>query len=113
MQVIAYVSGRTDLLMALFVLAAFYLLLLAHRQMDRRLVVLALVSYALALLAKETAALFPFFCLAWFVSARLAARTSGPRPLTPAPLDWLIFATLVVITTGYPHHPRTRPRPGP
>ena len=69
--------------------------------MDRRLVVLALVSYALALLAKETAALFPFFCLAWFVSARLAARTSGPRPLTPAPLDWLIFATLVVITTGY------------
>jgi len=99
---ISYVSGRTDLLMALFVLGAFYLLLLAHRRMDRRLAVLALAAYALSLLAKETAALFPFFCLAWFVSAELIARRNGDRASAPrGRLNWLIFATLVVITTGY------------
>jgi tetratricopeptide (TPR) repeat protein len=99
---VAYVSGRTDLLMSVFVLAAFYLLLLAHKRMDRRLVALAIVAFALALLAKETAVMFPFFCLAWFVSAELIHRRDGNRESGPrGRLGWIVFAALLVTTAGY------------
>jgi Flp pilus assembly protein TadD len=99
---IAYVSGRTDLLMTAFALAAFYLLLLARRRLERRLVVLAFICYALALLAKETAVMFPFFLLVWFVSAELSRGHLGNRESWPlGRLTWPVFAALLVITAGY------------
>jgi Tfp pilus assembly protein PilF len=99
---IAYISGRTDLLMTVFALGAFYLLLLARRRADRRFAALAVPAFGLSLLAKETAAVFPVFCLAWFVSVRLRR----PRPESPKSgprenLDWAILAALTVVTAGY------------
>lgn len=64
---IAYVSGRTDLLMTVFVLGSFYFLLRSTR---RTHTVLAAAAFALALLAKETAVMFALFCLLWALTRR-------------------------------------------
>lgn len=64
---VAFVSARTDLMMALFILLAFLALLRFRRRPAGGMLVLTVVSFAAALLCKETAVLFPV--LAFFVLA--------------------------------------------
>ncbi len=62
---VAFVSDRTDLMMALFVLSAFLALLRYRRRPAAGMFILTMLSFAAALFCKETAALFPV--LAFFV----------------------------------------------
>ena len=80
---IAWVSGRTDLLAAVFVLGSFYLLLRSTRPWHTAL---GVTAFALALLAKETAVMFALFYLLWAL-----VRRKG----------WLIPATLLVLAAGF------------
>lgn len=61
---VAFVSGRTDLMMTLFVLLAFLALLRFRRRPTGTWLGLTIAPFAVALLCKETALLFP--ALAWF-----------------------------------------------
>jgi protein O-mannosyl-transferase len=61
---VAFVSGRTDLMMMLFVLLAFLALLRFRRRPTGAWFGLTIVPFAVALLCKETALLFP--ALAWY-----------------------------------------------
>lgn len=56
---VAFVAGRTDLMMTLFVLLAFLALLHYRRRPSRTRSVLTVVPFAAAILCKETAVLFP------------------------------------------------------
>jgi Flp pilus assembly protein TadD len=56
---VAFVAGRTDLMMTLFVLLAFLALLHYRRRPTITRLVLTVVPFAAALLCKETAVLFP------------------------------------------------------
>ncbi len=64
---VAFVAGRTDLMMTLFILSAFLALLHYRRRPSRTRFVLTVVPFAAALLCKEPAVLFPV--LAFFVLA--------------------------------------------
>lgn len=93
---IAWISGRTDLLMSVLVLAAFYLFLRSEsrlRNARRQLSVFGVAAFTLALLAKETAVVFPAFYLLWFIFAR----TPGPRTAK----NWTVPAVLFVLTAGF------------
>ncbi len=56
---VAFVAGRTDLMMTLFILLAFLALLHYRRRPSRTRSVLTVVPFAAALLCKEPAVLFP------------------------------------------------------
>jgi Flp pilus assembly protein TadD len=60
---VAFVSARTDLMMALFVLLAFLALVRYRRRPSGRQLALTLAPLAAALLCKETAILFPALAL--------------------------------------------------
>jgi len=60
---VAFVSGRTDLMMTLFVLLAFLALLRFRRRPTGTWLGLTIVPFAVALLCKETALLFPALAL--------------------------------------------------
>jgi len=60
---VAFVSGRTDLMMTLFVLLAFLALLRYRRRPSAARLVLTLLPFIAALLCKETAVVFPALAL--------------------------------------------------
>ncbi len=60
---VAFVSDRTDLMMAFFILLAFLALLRLRRRPSAGMLVLVVVSFAAALLCKEAAVLFPVLAL--------------------------------------------------
>ena len=60
---VAFVSDRTDLMMTLFILLAFIALLRYRRRPAGGMLVLTVLSFAAALLCKETAALFPVLAI--------------------------------------------------
>jgi hypothetical protein len=71
-EVIAYVSGRSTGLMAMFVLAG----LVLH---DRGLRVPALAAFALACLAKEVALVFPTLVFVWDATGQMSKRDAARR----------------------------------
>lgn len=67
---VAFISARTDLLMSVLILLAFYFLLAVRpptRKTNWLPVVLAAICFALALLAKETAIMFAAFPPIWLL----------------------------------------------
>jgi tetratricopeptide (TPR) repeat protein len=90
---VAYVSGRTDVLCGIGLLAALLGLMRLRQRPDMRSVLLMWAGYAVALFSKETGALF---ILAAFVFA-FAVRRRGrvERPI------WVGLAGLVVLLAGY------------
>jgi Flp pilus assembly protein TadD len=133
---VASVSGRTDLIMAVLVLLSFYLLLLADgarptasgprpaagrqpsavsRWPSRPVVltVLAGISFALALLAKETAIMFVVFVPIWLLSRQRSAegrseKREGRRvklTLHPSQFTLLIAAGYLVLRSSVIHSP--------
>ncbi|HTY09256.1 MAG TPA: tetratricopeptide repeat protein [Candidatus Edwardsbacteria bacterium] len=77
-QAVAWVPGRNDQLLCVFVLLAFIALLEFIERGQWRWFASGLASFALALLAKETALAFPLVALAWLLLAghgRLNARS--------------------------------------
>ncbi|MBN2465499.1 tetratricopeptide repeat protein [candidate division WOR-3 bacterium] len=90
---VAFVSGRTDLMMALFFLLAFLALLRFRRRPTGMQLGLTLVPFAAALLCKETALLFP--ALAVFV---LLPELRRPAQRGRA---WLLVGTMGAIVVAY------------
>jgi Flp pilus assembly protein TadD len=92
---VAFLVGRTDILMTVFLVAAF-LALLRYQRADMRVrpcwIVVTVAAYALALLSKEAAILFPVF--AWLVPG------SGLRPGRNR-RDRLLLVLLAVVGAGY------------
>ncbi len=62
---VAYVSGRSDPLAALFVLLAFIFYVESERAGRKSFPVAAAAAYALALLSRENSLVFPLLLLAW------------------------------------------------
>jgi tetratricopeptide (TPR) repeat protein len=81
---VAYISGRRDVLFALFYLVAFlcYTRFGAERTLARKAVWLAAtaVAFLFSLMSKEMAASFPFVCLLWDLYGAAAPGAAGERP---------------------------------
>jgi tetratricopeptide (TPR) repeat protein len=88
---IAFVSGRTDLLLTVFVAGAGFGLLRSFRKKDRRWWLVVVPLFVLGLLSKETAILFP-------ILAGLTPVLIQSRPLKGY---WLLVAVLFLVTGGY------------
>jgi len=87
----AFISGRTDLLLTVFICLAAFMMLRAVRKHDFRWAVLVPVGYGLALLSKETAILFP-------VLVALAPLLTQTRYDTRY---WLVIAATAAVGAGY------------
>jgi tetratricopeptide (TPR) repeat protein len=94
-EAVAWVSGVTEPMLALFVIASFlcYLHRRAEHRHDRAYLAASLILYALAMLAKETALVLPMII---FACELIWSRPTG----APRWRDWLHrgWAALVVIT---------------
>ncbi|MBN2537719.1 tetratricopeptide repeat protein [candidate division WOR-3 bacterium] len=88
---VAFVSGRTDLLLALFVTAGAFALLRSLRTRKPGWLAVVPFACAAALLSKETAVLFPVLVAV----APLLTRTGYPRRY------WLMVSSVLAITAGY------------
>ncbi len=87
----AFISGRTDLLMTVFIAAAAFAMLRAVRKGDFRWGVVVPLGYGLALLSKETAILFPVLV----ALAPLLTQTRYGRRY------WVVIAGTVAVGAGY------------
>ncbi len=87
----AFISGRTDLLLGLFIGIAAFAMLRCLRQRNFRWALLVPVGFALALLSKETAILFPVL----LALAPLLTQTRYSRRY------WLLIGVTVAVGTGY------------
>ncbi len=88
-EAVACVSGISNLVCCFFILGAFYYYLRAREggQEGERSFAVSFVLFILALLSKEQAVVFPFFCLAYEVFADKRQSSSAKRVL-------LMFAAL-------------------
>jgi tetratricopeptide (TPR) repeat protein len=89
---VAYVSGRKDLLAALFVLTGCCLYVKARSQSKPYLLAASFLSFALGVLSKEVAIVFPAFLL--WIDGFLLDRESTTRP--PQPGLWEALGRAVV-----------------
>lgn len=87
----SFISGRTDLLLALFVCVASFALLRSLRKRNRNWWPLIPIAFGLALLSKETAIFFPVLV----ALAPLLTQTSYERRY------WLLVASTVVVAVVY------------
>jgi hypothetical protein len=83
---VAFIVGRTDILMTFFLLSASLALLRYRKQLNPGWLALTIAAYMLALLSKEAAILFPV--LAAFV-------------LRPKRKDWALWGGLVLVAAGF------------
>lgn len=88
---VAFVSGRTDVMLGLFSLIAAFAVLRALRKRATRWWLLAVPAFCLALLSKEAALLFPVLVL-------LAPSLTGTRF---APRQFLLFGITSLCAAGY------------
>lgn len=89
-QVIGWISGRTDLISSLFVLAGFLAFASAYRERARfhwPLAVCCSVLYLCALLSKESGAVLPVLCGVYLW-------VFGPKPRRDELIKWSILAVL-------------------
>lgn len=84
-EVVPSVARRHSVLMSIFLLAALLLFVRGRRRDSRRLLAGSVVAYALALLSKELALLFPGLVFAWVALDELAdGRASTDRDIVLA-----------------------------
>jgi len=97
---VAWIPGRNDTLLAVFVLAAFLSYLAFLRTQRLGAAVLHVAAFACALFTKESAALFlPLLLFYRFV---VFARTSEANaPTRPSGREWGLFAAWIVIVGGW------------
>ena len=88
---VAFVSGRTDILLALFIGLAAFALLRAQRKKNPWWWLVVPPAFALALLSKETALLFPVLVA---LAPLLTQTRYGPR-------YWLLVAATVLVAVLY------------
>ncbi len=90
---VAFIAGRTDILMSLFIFLSFLALLRYQKSPTWGLLVIILLTFACALLSKESAILFPLLALVSFIPLLRHHKRSGRV--------WLVFGLLIVITGLY------------
>jgi tetratricopeptide (TPR) repeat protein len=86
---VAWISGVTDLLMAVFLLPAFYFYLRYRESNRKHLMAVSLVFYLLALLSKETSLALPFiiaYCELFYFKSTASLKQRAIRGLTLASL---------------------------
>jgi protein O-mannosyl-transferase len=88
---VAFVSGRTDIMLTLFVAIAAFALLRSLRKRNRWWWLVVPPAFGLALLSKETAVVFPLLAALapWLVGARYDRRY------------WLPLLTTLIVLAGY------------
>lgn len=93
-ETVSYIVCRSDLLAGFFILLAFFSYL-----KDR--VFLALVSFALALLSKETGLVFPFLVLAGeFLGISPFKKEPGEKKI-PVKKQYIFYIVLIALSIGY------------
>jgi tetratricopeptide (TPR) repeat protein len=101
---VAYISGRRDVLFALFYLAAFLCYARYRDEVDRtrRILLLAATAllFALSLMSKEMAASFPILCVVWDLYRASAPDASGARPSTRDLLRRVVREGAALYATG-------------
>lgn len=92
---VAWIPGRTDSLLAVFVLAAFIFFIHAVHSGRKRYFLAHLLFYILALLTKETAVVLPILCWLWkcLISEKEEDRNNPAPPWRGLLLGWVV-ATL-------------------
>jgi Flp pilus assembly protein TadD len=90
-QAVAWIPGRNDILLTVWVLTAFICWIRFQEKKSPRWLVLHLAFGLLAVLAKETALLLPALLL-WFTWLR--NRTAFPRSAFKAAAGWLVIGSL-------------------
>ncbi len=102
-EVVAWVSGRSDLLLGLFLSLALLSDWEAGRSGSRRWQALALGGFLAALLSKESAAVFPALAAARAVlqaPARQSARSAAARALRAALPSLVLLGAFLVVRYG-------------
>jgi protein O-mannosyl-transferase len=99
-EVVAWVSGRSDLLMGLFAALALWADSRHGQTQGARWQVLALASFALALLSKEAAVVLPALIAARVLLAPTAWSPSRPRSLKGALLAVAPFLAVALLLLG-------------
>ncbi|HEX8177651.1 MAG TPA: glycosyltransferase family 39 protein [Pyrinomonadaceae bacterium] len=100
-EAVSWISGRADLLATLFSLAALLACVFYMENSRARYLLVSLLSFALALLSKESAASLPFIILA--VGVYIAAATGGrgkrafARAMKTSALFFLLLLLFVVV----------------
>ncbi len=89
---VAFIAGRTDILMTLFIFLSFLALLRYNNRPTVTLLLIILLTFAFALLSKESAILFPLLVL-------FCPEKSQKRKETPN--NRLLFISLVAISLLY------------
>jgi len=87
-QTIAWIPGRTNSLLCVFVLPAMISFIMYLNKCDRKSLVLHFVSFFLALLTKETALILPIVFFAYWVL--IADRTNSAKAMKIIVLSWCI-----------------------
>ncbi len=99
-EAVAWVSGATEPLLALFLLPAFLAYLRARREGGRIWTEAALIFFALALLCKETAIIFPVLVFAYEIFTPReteAHRHGGLRPALRATAPYLAIIVVYAL----------------
>lgn len=106
-ETVNYVSNRTDLLMLLFFLAAFYLYILYRKRGKTVFLLTSMVMYSFSILSKEMGLVLPFFLLAYdivFAPPDASKNHKGqPKSLTVFSRKGKTFPLLgfIIILAGY------------
>ncbi|HKS29008.1 MAG TPA: hypothetical protein VJS44_14370 [Pyrinomonadaceae bacterium] len=95
-EAVSWISGRADLLAALFCLAALLLYVFYVENRRAPYLLLALISFALALLSKEAAASLPFIIFAFGVYLSAAEEKRRAPLLRALKTSVLFFAVLLL-----------------
>jgi Flp pilus assembly protein TadD len=101
---VAFIAGRTDIIMTIFLLIAALALIRYGRRPSWRLVVLMVLTFAAALLSKEAAILFPLIALLYLNRAPRRERPSIRRIILPGLLALVAVIYLLVraaVLKGY------------
>ncbi len=104
-QAVTYISGRADILCALFLLLAFGFYIgtdtLFSRVSHRKIGYMSLFFYILALMSKESAVVFPIFLLLYIYSYRQVSNSRAPLrvPYSKA-IPFFLIAIAYAISRG-------------
>ncbi len=102
---VAYISGRRDVLFALFFLAGFLAYARFREAQTRSLAVKWLIAtgacFGLSLMSKEMAASFPLVCVLWDLTRTTAPAADGERPSIGSAFGRMVREGAVLYGAGF------------
>ncbi len=102
---VAYISGRRDVLFAMFFLVAFLSYVrfreAPNRSIAARFLAITGIAFALSLLSKEMATSFPLVCVLWDFARATEPSTAGERPSAGSVFGRMLRAGGVLYGIGF------------